>query len=140
MLKFKEYLQKEELTVGRHNDGASNFNGRTGYIANTEFTGSEGFEKPRGQQAHLAGQDLVMQDLPKETINGKILSMDIKKDPCDIKIWTEKGMIIQKIPYDHLKSFVTGYTTPEDAKGKNISLVCQGHVKGMSHVRSGTIS
>jgi hypothetical protein len=106
----------------------------------TRFIGSEGFEKPRGQQAHLPSQDFVIQDLPKETVNGKILGIDDKKDPCEIRIWTNRGMVIQKITHDYLTRFVTGYTNPETAKGKNISLITQGHSKGVPHVRSGTIS
>jgi len=131
MFKFKEYLQLEELTVGRHNDGA------TGAYLPSEFTGSETFGKSPG---HLSSTDLVIQDLPKEEIKGRILKIDIKRDPCIIYIETNKGVAVQKITYDSLKSFVTGYTSPEEAKGKTISLTCQGYSKGIPQVRWGTIS
>jgi len=134
MLKFKEYLQLEELTVGRHNDGA------TGVYLPSEFTGSETWQKPHGQQAHLTSQDLVIQGLPKEEIKGRIIEIDTKRDPCIIKIETNRGVAIQKITHDHLKSFIVGYTTPEEAKNKTIALTCQGYSKGIPQVRWGTIS
>jgi hypothetical protein len=131
-LEFRKYLEMN--TIGRHNDGA------TGAYLPSEFTGSETWQKPHGQQTHLTSQDLVIQDLPKEEIKGKILDINIKKDPCIIKIETDRGLVIQKIPYDYLKSFVVGYTTPEEAKNKTISLTCQGYSKGVAQVRWGTIS
>ena len=139
LLSFKKYF---EMNIpGYHLDGASGHNkGSTGTYLPSEFTGSEGFEKPRGQQAHLSGTDLVIPDLPKEEIKGRILGVNDKKDPCEIKIWTNKGMVIHKIPHDHLTKFITGYIDPEKSKGKNISLICQGYVKGVPQVRSGTIS
>jgi hypothetical protein len=137
MLRFKEYLLREENTLGYHNDGASSFNSRTGAYLPSEFTGSETFGKTPG---HLSSTDLVIQDLPREMIKGKILKIDIKRDPCVIQIETNRGLAIQKITYDQLKSFVVGYTSPEEARGKNISLICQGHSKGVPQVRWGSIS
>lgn len=135
MLKFKEYLQAEENTVGRHNDGAGPFNSRTGAIQSSDQDGSEYLEKNRG----LPSTDLVVQSLPKQEIKGKILGIFDKKDPCEIRIWTDEGMIIHKIPFDNLKN-ITGYIDSESSKGKNISLVSQGYVNGLLHIRYGTIS
>ena len=135
MLKFKEYLQAEENTVGFHNDGAGPFNGLTGAIQSSDQTGSEYLEKNRG----LPSTDLVVQNLPKQEMKGKILGIFDKKDPCEIRIWTGEKMIIHKIPFDNLKN-INGYIDPESSKGKNINLVSQGYVNGLLHIRSGTIS
>jgi hypothetical protein len=139
MLKFKEYLQKEELTVGYHNDGAGPFNTSTGAYASSDQTGSETFP-PRS--THLASTDLVIQGLPNNKIEGKIFKVQhAPNGACTLYLWTPQGGSTRhRIDYESLKK-MPGFTRLEDMVKKRISLTTQGHdPHGNLQVRYGQIS
>lgn len=141
MLKFKEYLQKEELTVGTHNDGAGPFNRYTGAYASSDQTGSETFP---ARSTRLSSTDLVIQELPSGKIEGRISR--VKYGPggaLTISIWSPQGGAqTYRISHQALNN-MPGFTTVDDMakKKKKINLITQGHDShGNLQVRWGQIS
>jgi hypothetical protein len=129
-LKFKEYFG---LTTGKHNDYAT-----AAYLP-SDFTGSETFPN---HIPHLSRTDLVMPNLPSQEIRGIIRKVNTSKDPCRLEIELPNGrtQIIQ-VDYDMLKRMVGGFTSPEHAQGKEITLDTQGYTKhGLPQIRWATIT
>lgn len=138
MLKFKDYLKNEELTVGRHNDG--NINGPAGAILPSVGTGSEQLPP---HIPGLSSTDMIFRDLPTKTINGTILKIHkpTPSSPFVITIDTGNGVALQKIDFEQMRRWITGFSTIKEAIGKKISLVTQGNdAKGNLHIRSGNIT
>jgi len=139
MLSFKEFLLREELTVGTHNDGASG-GGKGAYLPSTG-TGSESMPShiPR-----FASTDLVWDDYPNQTIEGEIIQATPGRERWKVMINTRQGTKSVDLYHDALKNWIKGYNAREGAEGllkKHIKLYCQGHdPHGNLHIRYGEIN
>lgn len=124
MLSFKKFLLQEELTVGKHNDGASS---GVGAFLPTTWTGTE------GMPSHLprfAGTDLIYKDLPHQTIEGKIIQAVPGRERWKVMIDTAQGTKTVDLYHDALKRWIHGYDERQGEEGlvkKHIKLYCQGH-------------
>lgn len=134
MLKFKEFLQREELTVGKHNDYA------TGAIVPSVASGSETLSS---RTPGLTSQDMIVQDLPKQTIVGKLWKVTFGTGgACTLHVWTQKGSTSYRVDYEQLKRMVPGFGDIDTlVRNKSvIKLTTQGYdPHGNLQVRWGTI-
>lgn len=120
ILSFKKYLN-EINTVGKHNDYA------TGAIVPSVASGSETLPP---HIPGLSSHDMILPDLPKQTITGRVHNITFGPNgQCNLYIYGKDGGKTYRLDYEQLKRMVVGFDNVDDIirKKKFIKLVAQGH-------------
>jgi hypothetical protein len=133
MLSFKEFLAKEEMLPGAHNDG--NRKGNMPAIVGSDFSGSESFP------SHLPkfdGPELLYPGIPKDTVKGKILKITTSRERCQVDVDMGEGRMRRlELGSDALRNWIKGqWKSTDDLVGRSITLHMQGHdTKGNPAIR-----
>lgn len=133
MLSFKQFLAKEEMLPGAHNDG--NRTGGMPAIVGSDWSGSEGFP------SHLPkfdGPELIFPGIDKQTLRGKIIRIIPNRERYHVDIDLGEGRMKRlEMYHDALKNWIIGrWKHADDLVGREVTLHCQGHdSKGNPSIR-----
>lgn len=122
MLYFKEFILREENTVGYHNDGpGSSFAPSGGSYLGSDFTGSEQSTTMglQGHPVHLPSLDM---EIPLITRTGRVKFIERNRNPIFILLSDGTKLYLS---WDQFKR-IHG---PEPEVGKMLSVTFQRHPK-----------